>query len=228
MFPSATSGLYAIKYPCAESDRLSSVAKLTVYCDMETDGHDGGGWIVIQRRNASMGWVNFVRNWADYEKGFGDLDSEFWIGLETIYELTKQGPMQMQVSVWNESNNAAITWNYLNFQVSGPDQYYALSNIARSGSGDGSYGAFYSGSSSIRFSTYDRDYDSYGDSCAYVSQGGWWYYNCGYANPNGRHRPTNIRGVDPLRQRLVWRTTASTTYNIYTNSEMRIRPRSCT
>ena len=222
MFPSATSGLYAIKYPCAESGRLSSVAKFTVYCNMETNG---GGWIVIQRRNASMGGVNFVRNWVDYERGFGDMDGEFWIGLETIYELTKQGTMQMQVSVWNESNNA-ITWNYPNFQISGPDLYYELSQSARSGNGDGSYGAFdYGYSPGMQFSTYD--YKPYGR-CAFVSQGGWWYYNCNYANPNGRHQPADIRGMDPpLRQRLVWRTSSST-YNIYTNSEMRIRPRSCT
>ena len=64
-----------------------TTARQTVYCDMETDG---GGWIVIQRRNASMGWVNFVRGWTDYKNGFGDLDGEFWIGLKQIHELTNQ------------------------------------------------------------------------------------------------------------------------------------------
>ena len=102
MFPTAQSGLYAIRDPCSSGSDLYSTARLTVYCDMETDG---GGWIVIQRRNASMGWVNFYRNWADYEKGFGDLDGEFWIGLKNIYELTNQKRVSLKLSVWNDTVN---------------------------------------------------------------------------------------------------------------------------
>ena len=63
-------------------------------CDMETDG---GGWIVIQRRVA-QGTVNFYRNWEDYENGFGDLDTEFWIGLGNIYELTNNEEVDLIIS----------------------------------------------------------------------------------------------------------------------------------
>ena len=49
-----------------------------VYCDMTTDG---GGWIVIQR-NKKNSLVNFNRNWADFKKGFGNLTTEFWYGLD--------------------------------------------------------------------------------------------------------------------------------------------------
>ena len=37
---------------------------------------DGGGWVVIQR-NKNDSLVNFNRKWADYEKGFGDFNTEF-------------------------------------------------------------------------------------------------------------------------------------------------------
>ena len=104
---------------------------------METDG---GGWIVIQRRNASMGWVNFTRNIADYENGFGDVDGEFWIGLRIIHELTNQQNMAMKMRVWNESGNS-MNWNYQQFSIYNKNNRYAIYRLSGS-SGDGSYDPF--------------------------------------------------------------------------------------
>ena len=215
MLPSAESGLYAITDPCS-GERPFNYAKLTVNCDMETDG---GGWIVIQRRNASMGWVNFTRSWGDYENGFGDLDGEFWIGLKNIYELTNQQQMQLKILVWNDTNNV-VTCNYQHFKIDSQIQNYRILT-ASGASGNFNYGPFLVSSSNI-FSTYDHNYHN----CAYTYQSGWWHYQCAYANLNGRHQPTDLPGVDPLRQRLVWRT-GSSQYTVYTHSEMKIRPQSC-
>ena len=222
MLPSSRSGIYAIKDPCS-GDKPFSHAKLAVYCDMETDS---GGWTVIQRRNASMGWVNFTRNWADYEKGFGDLDGEFWIGLKNIYELTSQQNMALRMSVWN-TNTGKLQWNYPFFAVFGPNSRYALSTSMSTGSGSGSYRPFgYEGSSNYYFTTYDRYAGS--SNCGFRRQSGWWYYNahCYSANLNGRHQPSGLCGTDAVGERLVWRV-ASGGYNIYTNSEMKIRPQRC-
>ena len=57
-----------------------------VYCDMKTTA---GGWIVIQR-NKKDSLVNFNKNWTDYEKGFGDLNTEFCYGLESMHCLTQK------------------------------------------------------------------------------------------------------------------------------------------
>ena len=222
MYPSAPSGIYAIKDPCS-GEKPFSYAKLAVYCDMETDG---GGWIVIQRRNASMGWVNFTRNISDYEKGFGDLDGEFWIGLKNIYELTNQQNMELRTKVWNVSGSS-MGWNYHLFKINNRDSRYSISTSVSRGGGDGSYSAFGNreGNSGIYFTTYDY---SSGNNCGFRWQSGWWYYSssCGYANPNGRHKPSGLCGTDWTGERLVWYM-SSGGYRTYTQSEMKIRPRSC-
>lgn len=193
--PSARSGLYAIKDPSV-LDRPFSHAKLTVNCDMETDG---GGWIVIQRRNANLGKVDFFRSWTDYEDGFGNLDGEFWIGLKNIYMLTKDQAMTLQISVWNDTDisESGITWTYPQFRTAGPDEFYAIRDSALRGDGNGRYGAF-TGRRTHYFSTFDRDNDQNDDNSAYRDQSGWWMYYCDSANPNGRHQPTNLRRTSPL------------------------------
>ena len=76
---------YGTKNRLSRSHRFI-LRKLQVYCDMESDG---GGWVVFQRR--MDGTVDFYRNWADYVKGFGDLNGEFWLGLSEINRLSQAG-----------------------------------------------------------------------------------------------------------------------------------------
>ena len=215
--------------PVSDDEQFNH-GKLTVYCDMETEG---GGWTVIQRRNASLGYVNFSRNFRDYENGFGDLTGEFWIGLKNIYQLTNQQDMMLQIRVWNDTKTS-VTWNYPYFRIYGHGSYPITEQVGP-GYGDGEYGAFAYDYNISRgwyirdFSTYDRQhYYNFNREvmrCPYTDQAGWWYYTCDYANLNGRHQPTDLPGTRPLRQRLVWKT--KTGYDIYTHSEMKIRPTVC-
>ena len=167
---------------------------------------------MIQRRSANFERVNFTRNWEDYVNGFGDLDGEFWIGLNNIYQLTSQQNVDIQISVWN--NEIFQTWNYHTFRISSS---YRLT--VNGGSGDSGYGIFqqYNGH---YFSTYDSGRYR---NCAYQYQGGWWYYgsSCTSGNLNGRHERSGLPGTSTNGQLLTWN-------NIrYTNSVMMIRSTTC-
>ena len=76
------------------------------YCDQETGG---GGWTVIQRRGGGgEGRENFTRNWKEYKEGFGDLNGEFWFGLEFVNSLTQSQKMRLRVEL--ESHYGQTAW----------------------------------------------------------------------------------------------------------------------
>ena len=83
-----------------------------------------GGWTIIQR-NKQNSLVNFKRNWTDYEEGFGDLNTEFWYGLESIHCLTQKGQWEMRVD-YQFTNKTWSYYHYNNFSVGSASEEYPL------------------------------------------------------------------------------------------------------
>lgn len=140
-----------------------------VECDVSIDG---GGWTVIQRRQD--GSVDFFRDWAEYRTGFGEIDGEFFIGLDKLHALTNyNGPQELMIIL--EDDNVKTNAKYSNFVVGSESEQYVLKHL---GAYSGDAGNSLQGHLGMKFSTKDRDNDVYDGNCAEAYTGAWWYGKC--------------------------------------------------
>uniref|UniRef100_A0A8K9WX60 Thyroid hormone receptor interactor 10 n=1 Tax=Oncorhynchus mykiss TaxID=8022 RepID=A0A8K9WX60_ONCMY len=167
------SGVYTI-YPGGPTTPLH------VYCDMNTDG---GRWTVFQRR--MDGTENFYRPWAHYKSGFGNVAGEYWLGLDNIFLLTMRKKNELRVDM-EDFEGGKVYAKYTSFSIDPENYGYTL----RLGTYvDGGAGDSLSYSNGMKFSTYDKDQDTWGDQCARRYMGGFWYGACAHANPNSLYAP---------------------------------------
>ncbi|XP_024129429.1 tenascin-R isoform X3 [Oryzias melastigma] len=147
-----------------------------VYCDMSTDE---GGWIVFQRRQ--NGLTDFSRKWSDYRVGFGNLEDEFWLGLDNIHRIASQGRYELRIDM--KDGQESVYANYDKFSIGDARNLYKL----RIGEYNGTAGDSLSYHQGRPFSTKDRDNDIAVTNCALSYKGAWWYKNCHRANLNGKY-----------------------------------------
>ncbi|NXF32764.1 TENR protein, partial [Nyctibius bracteatus] len=164
------SGIYTISINGDLSQRVQ------VYCDMTTDR---GGWIVFQRRQ--NGLTDFFRKWADYRVGFGNLEDEFWLGLDNIHKITSQGRYELRIDM-RDGQDAAYAY-YDKFSIGDSRSLYKL----RIGDYNGTSGDSLTYHQGRPFSTKDRDNDVAVTNCAMSYKGAWWYKNCHRTNLNGKY-----------------------------------------
>uniref|UniRef100_A0A8C6T5G7 Angiopoietin-like 2a n=1 Tax=Neogobius melanostomus TaxID=47308 RepID=A0A8C6T5G7_9GOBI len=167
------SGMYLLKPENANK-------LLQAWCDMR---HDPGGWTVILRRQD--GSVNFFRNWDTYKQGFGNIDGEYWLGLENIYWLTNQGTYKMLVTLEDWSGRKTFA-EYASFRIESEADFYRL----RVGRYHGNAGDSLTWHNGKQFTTLDRDNDAYTGNCAHYQKGG-----CGVWYRGGHYRSRYQDGV---------------------------------
>ena len=70
------------------------------------------------------GSVNFYRGWADYKNGSGNLNGEFWLGLDKIHRLTNT-KNRLRVDLEDTANRIAYA-EYNMFAVTSEKTKYKL------------------------------------------------------------------------------------------------------
>ncbi|KAL3988302.1 retinol-binding protein 4 [Sarotherodon galilaeus] len=187
-----TSGVYTIQPANSEP--------FEVFCEMTADG----GWTVIQRRQD--GSVDFDQLWEAYEKGFGSLNGEFWLGLEKIYSIAKDGGYILNIKLSDWVDDLATV--RLPFQLGGEETKYSL-QIQKAGTlSDLESSLATDAASGLPFSTHDQDNDQKSDTnCAKHLSGGWWFSNCGRSNLNGRYfQSPPPKQRHQRKQGIFWKT----------------------
>ncbi|XP_028142960.1 microfibril-associated glycoprotein 4-like [Diabrotica virgifera virgifera] len=164
------SGVYVIK-------PRTSNKPFAVLCDMETKG---GGWTHIQKR--FDGSQDFYLPWRDYKFGFGDLNVEFWIGLENIYHMTAFDRNELLVEVTETNKNISYA-KYSSFSIGSEMDGYPLKELTGYSGNAGDGLANHIG---LKFTTVDVDQDKSSGNCAQIFEGAWWYNNCHSSNLNGK------------------------------------------
>ena len=129
--------------------------------------------------------MNFNNNWTDYEKGFGDLNTKFWYGLESMHCLTQRGQWEMRVD-YQFRNGSRSYLHYKQFRVESAIAKYRLTVGGFTGVGQDKFNYH----NKAYFSTPDNDNDNTGCNCADINESGWWFKSCNTINLN-THSPHN-------------------------------------
>ncbi|KAG7170510.1 Ficolin-2-like 4 [Homarus americanus] len=144
------SGVYQIfPYRCKRQEE-----GVQVWCELE--GEEGGWTVVLARRPLDQ-QVNFNRGWRDYREGFGDPDTEYWIGNAALHDLTHRWPQLLKVDLgdWDGKSRSA---RYQTFLVDDEDSQFRLHLGQYSGTGN----------------------------CAISHHGGFWYNACHHVSPTSQ------------------------------------------
>ncbi|XP_048469935.1 angiopoietin-related protein 4-like [Rhincodon typus] len=204
-----------------EGQRTANVYKIQpigskpfeAFCQMTEEG----GWTVTQRRRD--GSVDFDRLWQAYKDGFGNLTGEFWLGLEKLYTIVRQGGYLLRIELEDWENHTEYTEYPFSLGSEATDYTMTLKSPV-----SGNLKNAISESSGLGFSTRDQDHDlKFNMSCAKHLTGGWWFTTCGQANLNGKYFTSKPRQRHERKRGIFWKPWKGRNYPLKTTTMM-IRP----
>ena len=165
--------------------QVPNIGLVNIRCDMSTDG---GGWMVIQRRVDAT--VDFYRTFNEYKDCFGDLNGNFWMGLDIIHQLAAPGMgATLRVDlVHMDAGSKYAKYNVFNILDESTDYKLEVGGYSGTASDSLNYNNGY------KFSAKDTS------SCGVERKGAWWYYRCTWANLNGLYPRASTQSAD----RMSW------------------------
>ncbi len=204
------SGIYTVK--------TGTFSKSQVYCDMDTDR---GGWLTIIRRTQSADAIKFDKFEDDYMDGFGDLKGEFWLGLRTMHQLTKNGDCEMRVDLYDK-NNANVAHIYYDlFKVDNfPDYKLQLGTSRLSNDSLTDSLIQFSGEN---FTVSKNKTDNRAETTCAQGRGGWWYKN----KVCSQQGSVLTKPANELEWWVKDSDSEGNTKEQYNKYEMKIRPKRC-
>jgi len=153
---------------------------------------DEGEWVDIQARGQFGNEADFfARDMAVYVHGFGDPSAEFWLGLDKLKQLTREGA-QLRIEL-ETFDGQTVQATYSTFRVEGSDYRLTVGGFS------GNAGDTLRIDNGMAFSARDNDQDRWSGSCSSTrGNGGWWFNGCGLANLNGLNLQSGATGYEGI------------------------------
>ena len=130
----------------------------------------------MQRNDLAGSDANFFgKSFYDFQVGFGDPSSQYWIGLENLYSLTHSYTCTLRFDLQNRNDGVWHWAEYSTFSVGHVSTKYVLTIGGVTADFPGDCMADHNG---MPFTTYDNDNDnSPTDNCANKNlfKGGFWH-----------------------------------------------------
>ncbi len=182
---------------------------LQVSCEQT---HNGGGWLIFQRRASLNSDLNFTRMWADYRNGFRD-QRELWLGNEHVYQIISgYGATKCEgyfkVMAFDKVRCSAFIPG---LKLENEAKHYTL----RIG-GDIRSTEYvcnpsdFASIANMQFRTLDRQGTAFSKDCFKIHSAGWWYFKdspkkkCFDMFLNGPHRKHMPRNEDTIYMRAFY------------------------
>ena len=87
-------GIFKIRIPGFGIKGVDTDNYVSVKCDQY-------GWATFQARGQFGNSIHyFNRSFEEYRNGFGELDKEFWLGLDVLHAMTDWRPYNLKISLW--------------------------------------------------------------------------------------------------------------------------------
>ncbi|PAA50575.1 hypothetical protein BOX15_Mlig023792g3 [Macrostomum lignano] len=140
----------------------------------------GPTWTVFQQRRDSS--LSFRQNWATYVRGFGNADSNYWMGLQQLSARTVgslfYANCRLRIEVLTVSGQP-LWGEWSGFKVQPANDSYRLNVTGPDSAGSLDPGRTLVNENNAMFSTFDAGGSPAGTLCSRQHAGaGWWFNTC--------------------------------------------------